>query len=145
VSARCIAVRNALVAAINGADILPSGVDAVGKLFEALRTEDLDAMQVSVVPLETAIERVGREEMQHDETLAVVMQVKADPDNASEVEAALLVYANVVDLLAGSASVLLGGEYVLTDIERAAHYDTKLLTDNGIVRTIVKATYRSIA
>lgn len=144
-SARCIALRNALVAAINGAaDLLPDGVQAVGLLYASLKAEDVgEAMQVVVVPGETAIERVTRDEFQHDETAIVALQARFDAD--ADAEAALLVYANVVDFLAGQGASLLGGEYELVELERAAPYDSQMAAQNAIVRTIIKATYRSIA
>jgi len=143
VSARCIELRNALVAAINNeVDLLPDGVTAQGKLYASLKVEDLlEAMQVVLVPSETAIERASRDAFQHDETVAIVLQVRYDNDAAAE--AALLVYANVTDFLSGEGASLLCGKYELIELERAAAYDSQMATVS-IARTIIKATYRSI-
>jgi hypothetical protein len=94
-----IDIAEAVVAEINDADVLPSGISAQRHYVPTFELKDMDTLQVSVVPRGVAIQPMGRAYCQHDVQIDIGIQQRFQDDQQNTIDALMQQVEQISDLL----------------------------------------------
>ena len=99
-----IDIAEAVVAEINDAGVLPTGVAAQRYYVPTFELKDMDTLHVSVVPRAVAIQPMGRAYCQHDVQIDIGIQQRLPPgsgpdDQQNTIDALMQQVEQISDLL----------------------------------------------
>jgi hypothetical protein len=94
-----IDIAEAVVAEINDADVLPSGISAQRHYVPTFELKDMDTLHVSVVPRAVAIQPMGRAYCQHDVQIDIGIQQRFQDDQQITIDALMQQVEQISDLL----------------------------------------------
>lgn len=138
-SARCIALADAVVTTLNATvGLLSSGVVASRKLFVEW-DENRDAMQVIVIPGPRELSEGTRQQLTDEHTVQVGFRQRVADDAAAE--AALL----VIDRAIAALQKANHADAAFIGMENAAVYDYEALKGQRLLSSLLQLRFRSLA
>lgn len=136
---RALAIADAIVAAINDADILPSGIVAERRLLPNVKHEDLATLHVFVVPVTSTSEPASREALQSDIGIdvAVLRQTANDADSL-----VILAIADSIGQLLKNKTIDGAG---FLGLRNEPLWDMSHLHELNQITAVTRLTYRDVA
>jgi hypothetical protein len=137
-SARCIAIADAVAAAINAYGILPPGVVASRRLFVEW-DERRDELQVTVIPGARDLSEGTRARFTDETTVQVGFRQRVADDAAAE---AVL---ELVERVVAAISQAGAADSVLVGMDNDVLYDYEALKSQRLLTTLLVLRFRGLA
>ena len=137
-SARCIAIADAVASAINASGLLPPGVVASRRLFVEW-DERRDELQVTVIPGTRDLSEGTRARLTDETSVQVGFRQRVADDAAAES------VLDLVERVVASLSQAGAAEAVLVGMDNDVLYDYEALKSQRLLSTLLVLRFRGLA